>query len=62
MTRALGVGDRIASRPCVVTITRVTDRTAYGHCETCEDSHIIDRTRYEAGVGPWDPSLTGRPT
>lgn len=46
-------GDRIFGTPCLVTIEHVTDTSAYGRCQTCEDRHIIDRLRYEAGDGPW---------
>jgi hypothetical protein len=59
-SRHLTVGDRIQARPCVVTVEKVTTHNAYGHCSTCDDTHVIDRRRYEAGRGPWRPADIGR--
>lgn len=56
----LAKGDRVYGNPCLVTIEQVTDTSAYGRCETCEDRHIIDRFRYESGDGPWRLVQSGR--
>ncbi len=55
VARTLAKGDRIQARPCVVTIERFSGSSVYGWCATCEARHIIDRFRYEAGGGPWEP-------
>ena len=53
--RRLAIGDRIAARPCVVTITSLSLLGAEGWCSTCGDRHVIDRRRYDNGLGPWQP-------
>jgi len=58
-SRDLATGARITGCPCVVTIERVTQTLAYGHCDTCDHEHVIDRRRYEAGRGPWHPADFG---
>lgn len=54
VTHRLAVGDRLTGPPCVVTIDTISiGGLAYGRCETCDDRHVIDGLRYEAGHGPW---------
>lgn len=55
-TRTLAVGDRVQARPCVVTITKITTHNVFGYCAHCADTHVIERRRYEAGHGPWQPT------
>ena len=58
--RTLATGDRIAAYPCVVTITHLGNLQSVGACESCQVAHVIDRTRYEVGLGPWHPALSTR--
>ena len=53
--RVLSMGERLAAHPCVVVVDFLNRSNAVGWCESCNDRHIIDRPRYEAGRGPWRP-------
>lgn len=57
--RTLAMGDRLAARPCVVTIDFLNAHGAAGWCETCNDRHLIDRALYEYGLGPWQATPSG---
>lgn len=59
IVRTLEVGDIIAGNPCRVHVFMAHGPVARGMCETCEDSHLIDRAAYEAGEGPWTPADSG---
>ena len=54
-------GDRLLGRPCDVTIVRLHPlrTSALGYCETCDDHHVINRTMFEAGEGPWRRAENG---
>jgi hypothetical protein len=53
MKPPLVIGDRIKSRPCIITITSIKPTVAYGWCESCVLEHIIDSRMFNNGIGPW---------
>lgn len=57
--RTLEVGDIIVGSPCRVYVFMTHGPVARGMCETCDDSHFIDKAMYEAGEGPWSPAPIG---
>jgi hypothetical protein len=53
--RTLALGDGLAAHPCRVTVMSMDGDTAEAFCSSCLATHVLSRTAYEAGRGPWKP-------